>query len=128
MYVYHTNTHTGRTFRYDHDEFDMFTPMFDRTLHNNSTMIDTRWCYPYTCAYCDASFPSRNRLFFHLGFMDIDTRPVQRDVGATIHEIDRTRKKFLSIVTKVKNRKNCKKQRSNTATKLTNLLEELRIR
>ena len=30
---------------------------------------------PKTCVYCDTTFPSRNQLFRHLGYCDVDIRP-----------------------------------------------------
>jgi hypothetical protein len=50
----------------------MQTPMFDESLHkneHNALIVD-----PYVCSYCQTSFDSRNKLFYHLGFMGIDVR------------------------------------------------------
>lgn len=53
------------------DDWDIFTPMFDETLHDNDVEVSyykNRKC----CAYCGTIFPSRNKLFYHLGFQNIN--------------------------------------------------------
>lgn len=72
MYVFRKNPFIQKHFRYDTDDVDIFTPMFDESLHDNETLPDQS-C-KYTCGYCQTLFQSRNQLFHHLGFMGIDIR------------------------------------------------------
>jgi hypothetical protein len=72
MFICKTNVWNGKSYTYDSDEYDMFTPMFDEQLHNNDHIAQI--VNPYVCGYCQTSFESRSRLFYHLGFMGIDVR------------------------------------------------------
>ena len=79
MFVYKFNDYTKTYYRYDHDEHDMDTVEFDVTLHDNNLEVvptcKTR------CVYCGTEFTSRNKLFYHLGFMNIDIRtPTEKGV------------------------------------------------
>ena len=70
MFVYKYNIYTKKYYKYDMDDHDILGIDFDETLHKNE-------CIPYlvdklTCGYCNTVFPSRNKLFYHLGFMNID--------------------------------------------------------
>lgn len=71
MYVYSFNNYNGRYYCYDVQAYNINSDMFDWTLHNNddTPMIKER----NACAYCNTLFLSRNRLFYHLGFMNINT-------------------------------------------------------
>jgi hypothetical protein len=43
---------------------------FNKAVHNNDhypLIVD-----PYICGYCETCFESRNKLFYHLGFMGIN--------------------------------------------------------
>jgi hypothetical protein len=71
MIVYKRNSYNGTYYKYDLDEYDYFDKMFDETLHdNNVTPQYDILCK--VCGYCGTAFSSRNRLFHHLGFMDIN--------------------------------------------------------
>lgn len=72
MFLIKKNPFDGKTYTFDTDEYDMFTDMFDESLHDNTLepQIDNRM----VCAYCQTCFLSRNKLFYHLGFMGIDVR------------------------------------------------------
>lgn len=53
---------------------DLLTPEFNVNLHQNQFRphITSR----NQCGYCFTMFESRNKLFHHLNFMNIDTRPL----------------------------------------------------
>lgn len=123
MFIYHTNSHTGITYKYDHDEYDIFTPMFDRTLHDDNIDIDPQWYYPKTCAYCDTTFPSRNKLFYHLGFMNIQTRQSPGHEGYKSRKRKNKRKSrgWLSVRKKFA----IKKKNSQRQQQLCELLTQL---
>lgn len=70
MYLIKYNPFSKKYYKYDTDEYDIFSPMFDAALHNNEM---TPMCLSKTtCMYCNTEFASRNKLFYHLGFMGID--------------------------------------------------------
>lgn len=71
MFVYRFNDYTGSYYRYDMDDHDMFSPMFDESLHDNAV---TPIYVPGSrvCGYCGTCFGSRNRLFYHLAFHNIN--------------------------------------------------------
>lgn len=73
MFIYKFNQHTKKYYKYDTDDVDIFTPMFDEGLHDNS--IDPTAFHRHVCVYCNTAFSSRNKLFHHLGYMNIDIRP-----------------------------------------------------
>ena len=69
MYKY--NQYAQRHYKYRLEDIDMSSPMFDESLHDN----DLNFSKPYPshiCMYCECFFESRNKLFHHLGFMNID--------------------------------------------------------
>lgn len=72
MYMFRKNPFTQKHYRYDTDDFDIFTEMFNDEIHDN-TEVPVMSCR-YTCGYCDVLFESRNQLFHHLGYMGIDIR------------------------------------------------------
>lgn len=78
MYVYKFNIYTKKYYKYDIDEVDLLSSMFDDNLHNNEL-------YPVplernVCKYCNSMFLTRNKLFYHLGFMNIDIRKDQNEM------------------------------------------------
>lgn len=79
MNVYRYNQYTGKHYKYNIDLVDTGHPMFDDSLHNNDITPDV--VDSYTCAYCNTCFESRSKLFYHLGFMNINI-----DVGKQTHE------------------------------------------
>lgn len=75
MFLYKYNQYTMKYYKYDMDEYDIMTPMFDETIHieNDHGMLwgsDDK----NTCTFCGTQFDSRNQLFYHLGYMNIDIR------------------------------------------------------
>jgi hypothetical protein len=73
MFIYKFNNFTGKYYKYDIDEFDFFSPMFNESVHNN----DIKPLYDKTstkCGYCEHIFNSRNQLFYHLGYHNINIR------------------------------------------------------
>ena len=58
--------------------YDTSRSEFDSKLHNNDITPMINDCQPTTCMYCMTTFDSRNKLFNHLGFMNIDTRNENR--------------------------------------------------
>lgn len=79
MFVYKFNNFTQKYYKYDTDDIDLFTDMFDENLHNND--ITPMVCNPNQCMYCCTVFSSRNKLFHHLGFMNIDIRRKYEQYG-----------------------------------------------
>jgi hypothetical protein len=72
MFVYKYNDFTKKYYKYDSDDVDLFEPMFDEELHDNDMTPLVK--HPTTCMYCNTKFSSRNQLFHHLGYMNIDIR------------------------------------------------------
>lgn len=73
MFIYKFNNFTGKYYKYDLDDFDFFSPMFNESVHNN----DIKPLYDKTstkCGYCEHIFDSRNQLFYHLGYHNINIR------------------------------------------------------
>ena len=74
MFLYKFNWFTKKYYKYDTDEIDIFSPMFDEQIHNNDATpirLDRK-----VCMYCNTCFVSRNKLFHHLSYMNINTRPL----------------------------------------------------
>lgn len=72
MYLIKTNPWNHKDYFYDIHLENINSDMFNKNLHDNDTLpqvID-----PYVCGYCNTRFCSRNKLFYHLAFMGIDTR------------------------------------------------------
>ena len=71
MYKHHRNPHNGKYYRVNTESIKHFNEYtFNKTVHNNDSypmIVD-----PYVCGYCDTCFQSRNKLFYHLGFMGIN--------------------------------------------------------
>ena len=53
------------------DDYDIFSPMFDESLHNNE-ITPSYISKSKMCGYCGHCFHSRNQLFYHLGYHNID--------------------------------------------------------
>lgn len=114
MIIYKLNKYNNRYYQYDLDDYDYMSPMFDEDLHNND-LTPTFVKKTTVCAYCHTAFSSRNKLFYHLGFHNIDIcKPKQEDTGN--HEdcmmgdygvIFNKEKRFKSLfgIRKVKKRK-----------------------
>ena len=72
MYLLKKNPWNHKDYIYDIHLEKINSDMFNQNLHDNIALpqvID-----PYVCGYCNTRFCSRNRLFYHLAFMGIDTR------------------------------------------------------
>lgn len=72
MYLLKKNPWNHKDYIYDINKDNINSDMFNQNLHDNNALpqvID-----PYVCGYCNTRFCSRNRLFYHLAFMGIDTR------------------------------------------------------
>lgn len=72
MYLIKTNPWNHKDYIYDINQDNINSDMFNQNLHDNNALpqvID-----PYVCGYCNTRFCSRNKLFYHLAFMGIDTR------------------------------------------------------
>ncbi len=71
MHVLKYNKYTHRYYSYDLEDVDTSSDMFNIDLHDND--IDFERPLPRKkCMYCHTIFKSRNELFYHLGFMNID--------------------------------------------------------
>ena len=70
MFVYRYNEYTKKYYKYDSDNVDLFDPMFDENLHDNELTLSPQ--HKTMCMYCNTKFSSRNQLFHHLGYMNID--------------------------------------------------------
>jgi hypothetical protein len=68
--IYKFNKYTGKYYKYSISEYNTYADMFNEFLHNND--IEPGFIDNHTCGYCKTSFNSRNQLFYHLGFMNID--------------------------------------------------------
>lgn len=73
MWVERKNVFDGKAYCWDVDDID--SEEFDVKLHDNTATPII--FHSQQCMYCKAIFPSRNRLFQHLGFMNIDIRRPQ---------------------------------------------------
>ena len=75
MFLYKYNEYTKKYYKYDMDLYDIMSPMFDETIHvpNDQGMM---WGSNNRniCHFCGTVFDSRNQLFYHLGYMNIDIR------------------------------------------------------
>lgn len=67
MLVTRTNPWNHKTYEADVDSSDQY----NQRLHNNDQLPQV--VDPYVCGYCQTRFCSRNQLFYHLNFMNINT-------------------------------------------------------
>jgi hypothetical protein len=69
-YIYGKNDHDYKIYKIPLTEFESDHSQYDAVLHS----IKHDWISfeRYRCMYCDASFESRNKLFQHLGFMNVN--------------------------------------------------------
>lgn len=141
MFLYKYNQYTGKYYKYDMDDYDIMTPMFDETLHipdDQGMTWDTK--SQTTCMFCGTTFDSRNKLFYHLGFMNIDIRKSgfdgtneydddKGDFGMEQNTSSLTRTTFVvrTKVTKKTSRKVRNRQYRKTMYKLTSLMEDVKI-
>ena len=137
MIVYKKNSFTNKYYKYDLDDYDYFGPMFDESLHNNN--ITPKYDkYDTTCAYCGTSFCSRNQLFYHLGFMNIDIKKRNMvydkgdddmelgDYGYIIEDLDEKPTKRSKTIYRIRMKtKYVKKKRKNVKKTKFDLISEM---
>jgi hypothetical protein len=73
MFIYKYNSYTKKYYKYDTDDVDLFSPMFDESIHDNDIVV-TNIHPENVCVYCNTGFTSRNKLFHHLAYMNINTK------------------------------------------------------
>jgi len=106
MLVIRTNPWNHKTYEANTDSSDQF----NQRLHNNDQLpqvID-----PYVCGYCQTRFSSRNKLFYHLNFMNINTIDYNHDM------IDVTAAATKNIATIIKKKRKFKKWQQRRAEKV----------
>ena len=69
------NKYLGRFFSCKRDLKNENNPVWSASIHDNSRTPDIY--EKNTCGYCNWRFRSREELFHHLAFMNIDTRPAK---------------------------------------------------
>lgn len=72
MLIYRFNQYNKKYYCYDTVVHDLNSPMFDETLHDNLETPIVSDKTSSVCSYCGTDFKKRNRLFYHLGFMNIN--------------------------------------------------------
>lgn len=89
MYLYRYNDYTKKYYKYDMDFYDIMSPMFDETIHNE-TELGIIWesNNRNMCRFCGTVFNSRNQLFHHLGYMNIDIRKKGTTLMDIVNEYD----------------------------------------
>lgn len=136
MFIYKYNCHTNKYYKYDNDDIDLFSPMFDDTLHNNNITYIT--LDRNICMYCNTCFSSRNKLFHHLSYMNINTNKVNTnmedgydsDKGDYGYELVKKKIKKIKRIVKKRNywyiKKNIKKHnrliKKKNINDITNML------
>lgn len=76
MLVTRTNPWNHKTYEADVDSSDQY----NQRLHNNDQLPQV--VDPYVCGYCQTRFCSRNQLFYHLNFMNINTIDYNKEYEA----------------------------------------------
>lgn len=135
MFWYNENKYNGVTYKYDLDEYDMMNdPMFDASIHDNTIEImpSEREEDRYTCAYCKTQFESRNKLFYHLGFMNIDIRPQQIDMTNETKpkRVKRRQNYWWKVVKNEKRKKryyNKRQKKQSTVADLISLVSSIQL-
>ena len=78
MFVYKFNKYTGKYYKYDTDDVDLFSPMFDEQLHPQDDEFEADYkldpSFGMMCAFCQTEFETRSQLFKHLGYMGLNIR------------------------------------------------------
>jgi hypothetical protein len=140
MQVYRFNDYTQTYFKYNIFEYDEKAHMFDESLHNND--FTPGYFHPRICIYCGAEFDSRNQLFKHLGFMNIDIRK-SNGIGLSLYDAEmgdfgmsldipklkRTRRHrrydYYRITKRHRRRKN--KKKGTALDPITNLMKNIKL-
>ena len=116
MYIHRYNQFSQRHYRYPLEDVDLTSPMFDENIHDN----DFDFPKPHSsniCMYCLCHFESRNKLFHHLGFMNID---IGRD--KRYHDNQRRHKRKFSITRRMRQYVPLKRRNFNEVASLTGLV------
>ena len=72
------NVFTNKHYRIHLDDIeDIGSNQYNTNIHNNE--IIPQIINPHICGYCQTLFSSRNKLFYHLGFMGIDIKKSSYD-------------------------------------------------
>jgi len=106
MLVIRTNPWNHKTYEAYTDESDQF----NQRLHNNDQLpqvID-----PYVCGYCQTRFSSRNKLFYHLNFMNINTIDYNHDMIDVTAAAAATTKNIATIIKKKRKFKKWQQRRA----------------
>jgi len=121
MFVYKFNQFSNKFYKYDTDYVDIFSPMFDEDLHQN----DLTPCnfHRTICQYCNTDFESRNKLFYHLKFMNIDTEKKYIVYNNDEVLISYKKSKFLNL--KINKKIEKKKYNINRINNLINLFNKI---
>jgi hypothetical protein len=77
MFIYKYNSFTKQYYKYEADDVNLFSPMFDNDIHDNNTTYIS--LHRNICMYCNTCFASRNKLFHHLSYMNINTKHSDED-------------------------------------------------
>lgn len=72
--IFRQNNYNKKVYNYYKCEIDN-SIKWDQNVHTNYAIQYPDYS-PLECGYCGFFFESKNRLFYHLGFMNIDTRPL----------------------------------------------------
>ena len=91
MLVTRTNPWNHKTYEADVDSSDQY----NQRLHNNDQLPQV--VDPYVCGYCQTRFCSRNQLFYHLNFMNINTIDYNKEYEA---DAETETKKNINIIKK----------------------------
>lgn len=129
MFIYKYNNFTKKYYKYKiNKNININDPMFDNNLHNNN--INPIIYHKTTCAYCNTCFASRNKLYYHLAFMDInivnncnmELDNYDSDIGSYGYEMNLKKKykklKKTRIWLKKQKLKKLKKYQINAITEL----------
>lgn len=130
MFVYRYNEYTKKYYKYDSDDVDLFDPMFDEDLHDNNLTSK----HNTKCLYCNTEFHSRNQLYHHLGYMNIDIRKDQEaekdeyDIELGDFGIEPTTKRRKKTSNSITKSSSSKKQHSKaTQVLIAELIRDLKI-
>ncbi len=135
MFIYRFNQYTGKYYTYDTDEYDIFSPMFDETIHPSNDEFGVNPLNDESlrnkCAFCNTSFETRNQLFKHLGYMGIDIRHNKNE--STKYHPKEDKGDYGLTLTKSENkmfskraqRKQLRKQARKNAKAISKLTEDL---
>lgn len=102
MLVTRTNPWNHKTYEANLDSSDQY----NQRLHNNDQLPQV--VDPYVCGYCQTRFCSRNQLFYHLNFMNINTLDYNKEYEA---DAETETKKNINIIKKKRKLKKWQQRR-----------------